>query len=325
MTGVNHVKKAISLILAVLTALSVLSATAFAAQTQPLLVYDLLKHDTDSATHTCRTVEIFFQQQMKNFDSAKEITFRTSDDKTVAVCRPHSDNIRMLDLYTPGGEFGVVLDSAKQYYLTIPEGAYYTDDGILCAAYKGAYNGVHLSDNDAAFSIADLGISEFLATNVSGNKLFAGRIRISNAFDGLRAANKAVTLLRKTGVNKTTGKDVYEAIGTYTVTALRKGSADISFDGAVIDRYADYKLEVNFGTFMAGKTTVNGRSEYALSGKKLLGLREDYPVIDLLIRWFGADHRVLKAVTTALRILASVNLVDKALYNDVDAYIKAHK
>lgn len=325
MTGVNNVKKAISLILILITALSVLSATAFAVQTQPLLVYDLLKHDTDSATHTCRTVEIFFQRQMKNYDSDKEITFRTFDDKTVAVCRPHSDNICKLDLYTPGGDFGVVLDPTRQYYLTIPEGAYYTDDGILCAAYKGAYTGVHLSGSDSVFSIADLGISDFLATNVSDSKLYAGRIRISSAFDGLRAANKAVTLLRKTGVNKSTGKDVYEAIGLYTVTALRKGSADISFDGVTIDRYADYKLEVDYGTFMAGKTTVNGRSEYKLSGKKLLGLRENYPMIDLLIEWFGADHWLLKAVTTVLQVLASVKLVDKALYNDVDAYIKAHK
>ena len=318
-------KKTISLILAVLTALSMLSLPAFAAQTQPLLVYDLLKYDTESSTKTCRTIEIFFQQQMRNYDSSKEITFRTADDKIVAVCRPYSDNFRKFDLYTPGGDLGVVLDPTRLYYLTIPEGTYYTDDGILCAAYRGEYNGVHLTDNHSTYTIADLGISEFLATNVSEGKLYAGRIRILYAFDGLRAANNAVTLYRKTGVNKTTGKEEFEAVGVFSVTGMQRGSADISFGGVKIDRYSSYKLHVDYGTFLAGKTTVNGHSEYALSGKKLLGLREDYPALDLLIRWFGADHWAIKTITTVLELLSKVKLMDKALVSDIKAYISAQK
>ncbi len=318
-------KKALSLLLALLTVFSVLTVFVSAAATTPLIVADLLKHDADAGTNVCRTVEIFIQRQFSHYDSAKQITFRTADDQIVAVCEPYADNICKFDLYTPGGDFGVVLDPSRLYYLTIPEGAYYTDSGVLCAAYRGEYNGVYLSDNDTVYSVVDLGISAFLATNAADGRLYAGKIRISAAFDSFRAANKAVTLLRKTGVNQKTGKEAYEVVGTYAVTAFRKGSADVAFGGVEIDRYASYKLHVDFGTFTSGQTTVNDRSEYVLSGKKLLGLREDYPVIDLLVNWFGADHRIVRAIVTTLNVLSEIKLVDPALAKDVKDYVNAKK
>ena len=311
-------KKWFSLLLALLTLCSVLTVCVSAAEPQKLIVYDLLKHDADASANTCRTIEIFFQNQFHNYDSSKEITFRTAEGKTVAVCKPYADNNRKFDLYTPDGNFGVQLDPTRLYYLTIPEGAYYTDDGTICAAYQGEYNGVYLSDNGTTYTVADLGISEFLATNVSGGKLYAGKIRINLIFDSFRAGNKAVTLYRKNG-------EKYEAVGVYAVTAYQKGTAEISFGGVEIDRYASYKLHVDYGTFTCGKTMVNAHSEYALTGKKLLGQREDYPSIDLLIRWFGAEHWTLKAITTVLNVLSRIKLVDRALYNDVRSYIGAGK
>ena len=318
-------KKCFSLLLALVTALSVLAVTGSAADTEPLIVEDLLKHDADAATGVCRTVEIFIPQQFRNYDGTKEITFRDRNDGVAAICKPHDDNFCMFDLYTPDGEFGVRLDPTRLYYLTIPEGTYYTDEGVLCAAYRGEYDGVYLSDKSKDYTIADLGISEFLATNVRKNVLYAGRIRISLQFDSYRPVNSAVTLYRRTGVNKTTGRDEFVKVGVYSVTAFKKGGADVTFGGVEIDRCASYKLHVDYGEFFGPKSTINAHSEYVLSGKKLLGLREDYPAIDLLIGWFGADHRVLKSVTTALDVLAALRLVDKALAEDIRDYVNARK
>lgn len=319
-TGVTDMKKCLALLLALVTALSVLTVAVTAADTEPLLVEDLLKLDTDADTGVCRTIEIFIQRQFRHYDSTKEITFCDAYGNTAAICRPHADNICLLDLYTPEGDFGVRIDPTRLYYLIVPEGAYYTDDGVLCEAYRGEYNGVFLSDRSRDYTVADLGIDDFLATHVRGRTLFAGRIRISRAFDSYRPVNTAVTLLRRIA-----GTEDYAVVCVCPVTDFRKGSADVNFGGVEIDRYASYKLRVDYGTFFGPKQTVNGSSEYVLSGKRLLGLREDYPAIDLLIRWFGADHPILKDVTNVLDFLARIGLADKALVRDVKEYISARK
>ncbi len=318
-------KKALSLMLAVLTVFSVLTVSVSAAEPIKLIVEDLLKHDTDTDTYVCRTVEIFIQRQFRSYDSSKEITFRTANDKVAAVCKPYPDNICKFDLYTPDGKFGVTLDPTRLYYLTIPEGAYRTEDGTPNAAYRGAYDGVHLSDNDDVWSVIDLGISEFFAMNVAGNKLYTGRIYIDLSFENYRVGNLAVTLLRKTGADKNTGKAQFEVVGAYPVTAFRQGSADVTFGGVEIDRYSAYELHVEYGTFFGRYKTINGNSKFALSGKTLLGQREVYPALDLLIRWFGAEHWTVKTVVTALDLLSKVRLVDKALAKDVKDYVNARK
>ena len=311
-------KRTLSLILALLTVFSASSFTVCAAEPQPLLVYDLLKYDTDSASDVCRTVEVYFQRQMRNLDRTKQITFRTADDTVVAVCVPYADNNRKYDLYTPDGRFGVVLDPARLYFLTIPQGAYFTDDGIVCAAYRGEYNGVYLTSNDAAYTVCDLGVSEFLATSFKDKQLFSGRISVNPVFTTQRYTESAVTLYRKDG-------DGYEKVRVCTVVSMKKNSVDLGFGGVEIDQYASYKLHVDYGAFTDGKRTVNGHSDYVLSGKKLLGKRETYPAVDLLIGWFGADHWTLKAVTTVLDVLSKIKLVDKALAKDVKDYISAKK
>ena len=318
-------KKVLSLMLAVLTAFSALSISVSATEPIGLIVEDLLKHDTDTDTYMCRTVEILIQRQFRSYDSTKEITFRTANDAVAAVCKPYPDNICKFDLYTPDGSFGVRLDPTRLYYLTIPEGAYRTDDGTPNAAYRGAYDGVHLSDNDNVWSVLDLGISEFLAMNVAGNKLYTGRISIGMSFENYRVGNLAVTLLRKTSTDKNTGKARFEVIGAYPVTAFRQGSADVSFGGVEIDRYSAYELHVEYGTFFGSYKTVNADSKFALSGKALLGQREVYPAIDLLIRWFGAEHWTVRTIVTALDLLSKIKLVDKALAKDVKDYVNAKK
>lgn len=311
-------KKGLALLLAVLTAFSLLAVPVSASEPEPLLVYDTLKYDADAATRTCRTIEILFQAHLCNYDGTKEITIRTAEDEVAAVCKPYPDNSRMFDLYTPDGIFGVAFDPARLYYLTIPEGTYYANNGNPCAAYRGEYTGVFLSNTKGIYTISDLGISDFLPTDMSDGRLFAGRLRISTKYTVLMRPENSVELLRVDG-------DKYVSAGVFPITAFRSGRADVTFGGVEIDRYATYVLCVKYGTFSDGKTTINGHSDFALSGKRLLGLRENYPAIDLLIKWFGADHWILKAVTTVLDVLAKIKLVDKDLANDVKNYINARK
>lgn len=311
-------KKGLSLLLAVLTVLSVLTVSVSASEPEPLLVYDTLKYDADAQTRTCRTIEILFQAHLSCYDDTKEITIRDAQDEIVAVCKPYADNNRKFDLYTPDGVFGVRFDPVRLYYLTIPAGTYYADKDYPCAAYCGEYTGVFLTNTGDYYTITGLGISDFLATDMSDNILYAGRLRFSAKFTTLLCPEKSVKLLRKDG-------DYYVTVGVYPIASFRRGRADVAFDGVEIDRYATYKLRVNYGTFSSGSTTINGHSEYVLSGKRLLGLRENYPAIDLLIKWFGADHWTLKAVATVLGILAKIKLVDSDLADDIKHYIDMRK
>ena len=311
-------KKVMSLCLAVLLAFSALFLSVSAAETQKIHVYDLLKYDADGSTGVCRTIEIYFENQYENYDSAKTITFQKADGTLIANCVPKADNNRKFDLYAPDGSFGVVMNPTALYYLVIPEGAYYTDSGILNAAYRGEYNGIYLSNMDKTFSTGDLGITNFLAGKVVDGKLYDGKLLVGAAFDTLTGGKNSVLLYKIVD-----GKDVL--VGSYSITAYKSGRADVDFGGVEIDRFAQYKLHVQYGTFLSNGKVINAHSDYALSGKKLLGLAENYPAIDLLIEWFGAGHWTLKAVTTVLKVLSFVKLVDKALYNDIDQYIRVRK
>ena len=311
-------KKTISLFLVLLFAFSALTVCVRAAETQKIHVYDLLKYDVDSHTNVCRTIEIYFENQYKTYDSTKPITFENASGVVVADCVPRADNNRMFDLYTPDGKFGVTLNPTSLYYLVIPEGAYSTDSGILNAAYRGEYNGIYLADASQTFSTMDLGITNFLAGQVAEHKLYSGKLLVGAAYDTLINGKNSVLLYKI--VN---GKDVLVAI--CSVTAYKSGKADVDFGGVQIDRWAQYRIHVQYGTFLSKNKIVNAHSDYALSGKKLLGLSENYPAIDFLIWSFGTDHWTLEAVTTVLKVLLFLNLVHKALYNDINKYISARK
>lgn len=313
-------KKALSVLLAMLFVCSALTVAVHAAPTEAIHVYDLLKHDADSKTGMCRTIEIFFEIQFKHYDVSKTITFQTADGTVVANCVPRSDNNHMMDLYTPDGQFGAVLDPTRLYYLMIPEGAYFTDIGILNAEYCGEYNGIYLSDMADKYSSRDLGITNFLAGQTEGKKLFHGKLLFSSSFASM-LQNKDVVLLYRIE----DGKDILVGTFSFSTSGFKAGLAEITFGGVEIDQYASYKLHVQYGAFLAGTSVVNAHSDYLLSGKKLLGLSESYPVIDFLIAAFGADHWTLTAVDYILKALTFIKVVDKALYNDVKAYIKARK
>ncbi len=328
-------KKLLSFILAVWMGLSVCVLTCGAAtgvpdadaafaearpgETVDLIVYDLLKLDVDAESNVCRAIVIFFQNQFCNYDASKEIVFLDDREQIAAVCKPRRDDNRKLDLYTPNGDYGVRLDPTALYYLVIPEGAYYTDDGILCSAYRGAYDGVNLTANYQRYDVRPLGIQEYFAVQYDETRLYAGGIRVATVFDTCKTGIISVILYR------VDGKRLIEA-GAFAITSFdRKKGAKIDFGGVEIDKYAPYILHVNFGTFTDGDKVVNAHTDYAVSGKKLLNLREDYPGIDMLIKLFGADHWTLKAVLAVMKALSTIKLIDKALYNDINKYISDRK
>lgn len=311
-------KKILSLLLACLMAFSVLTVAASAADTIPMEVYDLLKHDVDSNAGICRTISIYFRNQLVNYDSTKQIAFLNEDGTVAAVCKPHAENNRILDLYTPDGStFGVKFNPTRLYYLNVEEGAYCTVDGIPNAAYKGEYNGVVLTSADKKYTIRDLGIQNFIATKYDDTHVYAGKLLISSAFTDYLPGNNSVTLY------KVDGSKITE-VGTYHFTGYKNGMADIDFgaDGTEINKFDSYKLRVKYGSFI-GKDLICDHSEFALSGKRLLNQREDYPVIDFLMELFGKDHKIISFIPKILNVLATIKLIDKALSKDIEKYIKA--
>ena len=314
-------KRIVAFTLSLVLAFSVLTTAASAeAVTEQLIVYDLLKHDVDPGTNTCKTIEILFQRQFKNLNVEKEIAFLDEDGKTFAVCVPHEDSINKYDLYNADKSVhGVVFDPTKLYFLTIPEGTYVTDDGVLNAEYKGEYNGVTITSN-SNYKIKDLEIANFIATEYKDNMLYKGKILFPAAFKYYASGNNKVSLYVKDG-------DAYTLIGDYKFSNATSGSATIDFgkDGVQLDKYANYKLKVEYASIYGDDKLICDHSEYTLSGKKLLGLREDYPWLDLLISWFGADHWTVEAVVTVLEVLSKIKLVDSALYNDIKNYVNAKK
>lgn len=294
-------------------------AAAGAGDVVELIVYDLLKIRTDPLARVCYTIEIFFQNQFCNYDASKPITFCDVQSNVAAVCRPHAAENRVLDLYTPDGRFGVTLDPTRLYFLTIPEGAYTTDDGILSGAYSGEYTGVYLAGAQPFYTVLSPGIREFYALQYDETHLYTGRLHVSGCYDTAKTNLPCIRLYRIDG-------DKRVLLGAYSIREFsKKSGARIAFDGVEIDKYKSYVLRVCFGTFTGPQNVVNDNFDYPVSGKKLLNLREDYPALDLLIRWFGAGHRVLKVVLTVLKVLSFLKIIDKALYNDIDKYISDRK
>ncbi len=315
-------KRAISLILSVITAFSILTV-AVSAESIPdeLDVYDLIKYDVDPDSNTCKTIEVFFQKQFTDYNAEKEIVFLDEDGNKFAVCVPHSDNNRKYDLYSPDKSvLGVSFTPSRLYFLCIPEGAYSTTNGIINAEYKGEYNGVYITSNSDNYTITDLGISNFIPTNYKDNVLYEGKILFPSSFKNYAPSNNSVTLYVKSG-------NAFTAIGTYKFIAASAGNATIDFgkDGVELDKYATYKIFVEYASLIGDNNLLCDHSEFVLSGKKLLGLREDYPWLDLLISWFGADHWTVKAVVTVLEVLSKIKLVDSALYNDIKNYVNSKK
>lgn len=318
--GVKMMKKILSLMLAVLMAFSVLGVLASAGDlTKELTIYDTIKHVYDAEDNTCTTIEIMFPRQFTSYDSTKEIKLMTEYGTVAAVCKPNAGSIGKLDLYTEDGTLGVTISTISLYNLVIPEGAYSTDSGVLCDAQTVEYTGVFLTGNEKNYSVSDVGIMNFLAKKYDGNVLYAGNLIVGRSYTDFRPGRKCVTLQKKE-------KDTFVTVGTYTVESLTKSGAEVVFgEGVEIDKYATYKIKVTYGSFLGKENLVCGHSEYELSGKKLLNIREDYPWLDLLINMFGADHFTVKAVVTVLNLLSKIKLVDAGLANDIDKYVKAKK
>ena len=311
-------KKTLSVFLAFLFLLSAWSVGVSAAAPQEIHVYDLLKHNVDGETNTCYTIEIFFEKQYSLFDDRKQIVFQDEDGRIAAFCVPHTDYNRKFDLYTPDGRFGVTMDPAKLYYLVIPEGTYRTTDGIPNAEYRGEYNGIYLTGTAGRYKAYDLNISNFLAGKVKDGRLYSGKILVNTIFQTLLVGKNSVVLYKIDG-----NKEILLDKGS--ITGYKPGQAHVEFNGVKIERYASYKLHVQYGTLCWKETNINDHSEFQLSGKKLLGLSETYPAVDFLIAAFGADSWTLDVYTTVLKVLAFFKLVDKAMVNDVKSYIKARK
>lgn len=316
-------KRIVAFTLSLVLAFSVLTVASSAEGENlvELSLYDLLKFDVDPKTNTCKTIEVFFQLQFKTYNSDKEIVFLDENRNTFAVCVPREDNIRMYDLYSPDKTvFGVEFDPTRLYFLSVPEGAYTTEDGYNNSAYEGEYNGVTITGNSENYNIADLEIANFIATEYKDNMLYKGKILFPSKFNAYAASNNSISLYVVSGNTST-------LIGTYKFVSATSGSATIDFgkDGVQLDKYATYKFHVEYASIYGDDNLICDHSEYVLSGKKLLGLREDYPWLDLLISWFGADHWTVEAVVTVLEVLSKIKLVDGALYNDIKNYVKAKK
>ena len=326
-------KKILSLVLAVWMSLCVCVPTCCAlagadadafAEAKPgeavdLIVYDLLKLDVDPAENTCRAIVLYFQNQFRFYDPSKQIVFLDGWDQVAAVCVPRGDDNRKLDLYAPDGSYGVTFDPTALYYLTSPEGAYYTYDGVLCSALRKAYDGVTLTGNAQRYDVRPLGIQEFFAVQYDEKHLITGGIRVATVFNTCKTGLESVILYRVDGKKQI-------KVGAYAIESFdRSKGARIDFGGVEIDKYASYNLHVNYGTFTDGGVVVNEHTDYAVSGRKLLNLREDYPAVDMLIKMFGADHWTLKAVVTVLNLLSKVKLVNSALAKDVEKYISERK
>ncbi len=315
-------KRITSLILSVIMAFSILTVAVSAESTlDGLDLYDILKHDVDPDNNVCKTIEVMFQKQFTNYNADKEIVFLDEAGNTFAVCVPRSDNNRIYDLYSPDNSVpGVTFSPNRLYFLCIPEGAYSTDNGVINAEYKGEYNGVYITSNSENYTIKDLGISNFIATNYKDNILYEGKILFPAEFKALSPANNSITLYVKSG-------NAFAEIGKYSFKSASAGNATVNFgaEGIELDKYATYKFFVEYASITGDDNLLCDHSEYVLSGKKLLGLREDYPWLDLLISWFGADHWTVEAVVTVLEVLSKIKLVDSALYNDIKNYVSSKK
>lgn len=170
----------------------------------------------------------------------------------------------------------------------------------------------------------------------------------------INPALHGIRLEKKTSVD---GKTVWVTVACANVTKLDNGTAEFEFwsfneidvkvikdglevkdengkvktekalvkvDGVTIDKYATYRLAVDYGAlYNADKNLFCDDTFYQLTGKKLLGMSEKYPFIDVLIDLFGKDNFMITAILFVLEWVGKINADTDALYKDLKAYIDA--
>lgn len=327
------------LLLSLLMLFGTVSVSVF-AEYDPLAnlyVNDIYKVSYDADELICYTIAVMFSVQFRNYNSSVKIEILGESGDPVAYCVPRADDVNMFDIYTVSTDvFGVKLRAEREYTLVIPEGAFYTDEGRGCNEYRHIFTGVDLSGANYNYIVKDLGMKTFFPTKYTENVLYKGKLYFDAAFELYDDDNCTVILSLVTTKD---GKKVYTKVAGAAVLSLDgKGCAELSFGdaGVTIDKYAQYRLTVSYASFYNDENTFCAESVYDLSGKKLLKLREDYPFIDLLVKWFGKDSTVIDVLLTILEYTAKASaflaktfggklgVTDITVYyNDIKAYIAA--
>jgi len=155
--------------------------------------------------------------------------------------------------------------------------------------------------------------------------------------------NHGVRIEKKTTVN---GSTVWVTVAYATVSRLDSGSAEFEFwsfrevevpdgdvnvkalarvDGVSIDKYAQYRVNADYGSFYNAEEKIfcADGSTFEVTGKKLLGLSEKYPFIDILIELFGKDNFLITAILFVLEYVGKISPDVDALWKDLKAYIAA--
>ncbi len=335
-------KSLTALLLALMMIFGAVSVPAMAYNPNAdLYVNDIMKSDCDPYTLTCRTLLVFFRNQFKHYNSSTRIDILGENGGSVAYCVPRSGDINAFDLYdATTNAFGVTLKAEREYTLVIPEGAFYTDENLLCNEYKTVFTGVFLTGANTRYTIKDLGMQTFFPTSYTDNVLYKGKLYFNSDFNRYDSDNCTVTLKI---IGSKDGKTTYTTVAETTVLSLdNSGCAELNFGtaGVTIDKYAEYRFVVSYASFYNMNMTLCDESVYDLSGKKLIKLREDYPFIDILVDLFGKDNTVIDILLTVLEYTAKVtdflnnndfgsklnflgipDITD--YYEDVKAYIKA--
>lgn len=333
------IKGLTALLLSLLMLFGTVSVSVFAGYDPlaNLYVYDIYKVSYDADNLICYTIAVMFSVQFRNCNSTVRIEILGESGDPVAYCMPRTGDINIFDVYTAStDEFGVKLRAEREYTLVIPEGAFYTDEGRGCNEYRHVFTGIDLSGANYNYIVKDLGMKSFFPTKYTENVLYKGKLYFDPVFELYDDDNCTVILSLVTTKD---GKKVYTKVAEATVLSLdNKGCAELSFGdaGVAIDKYAQYRITVSYASFYNYENTFCAESVYDLSGKKLLKLREDYPFIDLLVKWFGKKSTVIDVVLTVLEYAAKASAFlaktfgDKLgitditdLYKDIKAYIAA--
>ena len=319
-------KKTVSFLLAVLTVFSLCSVCAV-AEDDPygnLYISGLLYTDVDAAAHIVRTIYIEFANQFANHNASINLQLLDESDKQVATVIPRASDAHTIDIYDMSGNLGLVVTPDIEYTLLIPQGAYYiANSTTVCNEHRMVVTGAALCGSTDIYHAVDLGISSYMTSKHEDTVVYTGQITVSAKFTDLNVGNCSAMLSKLETVD---GKSVYVDVAAAAITDYKNNCATLNFgtNGVTIDRYASYKITVSYASFYAdSRYTLCDTSEFLLSGKRLLKLREDYRILDLLIKWFGKDHFTVKAIVWVINALSKVKLIDSAYVKDVKKYIDA--